>query len=263
MNEADPVLKLSIKEHTATVILNRPAKRNALSRKLLQELDQALDDLYLEKRVRVVILTGSRSAFCAEMDLEEMQATAKSDHADTQWQQDAEQYHDLILKMLRYPKPLIAAVNGPAVAGGAGLVLACDVVVAAESAKFGLPEPKRGIVAGLVAPLLAFRLGGGLAGYLLMTSQLIDSAAAHRIHVFHEVVADDLIWVHAFERAKEIATCAPSALLMTKRMLNETIGEHLPTLLSVGAAESAVARTTESAEEGLAAFFEKRLPDWP
>ncbi len=164
--------------------------------------------------------------------------------------------------MLHFPKPLVAAVNGPAVAGGAGLVLACDIVLAAARATFGFPEARRGIVAGLVAPLLVFRIGAGHAARLLLTGEAIDSQEARRIGVFHEVVPDDRDWQRAQEIAGVCARCAPEALQLTKKLLNETIGEHLATLLAAGAAASATSRTTEAAVEGLAAFAEKREPKW-
>ena len=172
-------------------------------------------------------------------------------------------YHDLLLKMLRFPKPLIASVNGPAMAGGAGLLLACDIVVAAETATFGLPEPLRGIIAGMVSPLLHFRIGGGQAARLLLTAATIDAAESRRIGIFHEVVHPDHLWPRAVEIAAQCARCAPEALLLTKRVLNESIGESLTTHLATGTAASATARTTEAAAEGLAAFMEKREPNWP
>ncbi|HWA98147.1 MAG TPA: enoyl-CoA hydratase/isomerase family protein, partial [Pirellulales bacterium] len=128
-----PLVKVHVHQHTGTIILNRPEKRNALSRALLAELEQALGDLHLERRVRAVVLTGAGSAFCAGMDLTEMLETSQQDDAKEQWYRDALAYHDLMLLLLRFPKPLIAAVNGPAMAGGAGLMLACDTVIAAES----------------------------------------------------------------------------------------------------------------------------------
>jgi enoyl-CoA hydratase/carnithine racemase len=256
------LVRVNIHEHAGTIILNRPQKRNALSRTLLRELDQALDDLHLERKVRAVVLTGAGTAFCAGMDLEEMRETSLQENSHTQWHEDACQYLEVILKIWRFPKPLIAAVNGPAVAGGAGLVLACDIVLAAETATFSLPEPLRGIVAGMVSPLLAFRLGGGQAARLLLTASTIDSTEARRIGLFHEVVHPDHLWPRAVELAAQCARAAPEALLLTKQMLNETIGEHLPTLLAAGAAASASARTTEAAAEGLAAFLEKRSPKW-
>ncbi len=247
---------------SGTIVLNRPDKRNALSRQSLAELAQAFDDLHQERSVRAVILTGAGTSFCAGMDLAEMQQTSQQPDAFAQWHADAVQYRELIDIMLRFPKPIIAAVNGPAVAGGAGLVLASDIVIAANEAKFGLPEPKRGVVAGMVAPLLVFRLGASHAANLLLTGRLIDSTEAHRIGLAHEVVNSDFVWARAQEVAGEIAASAPESIQLTKRLLNETIGEHLSTLLTVGAADSATARTTDAAREGLAAFLEKREPKW-
>src|SRR6185436_5135721 len=170
------LLRLNIHEHTATVILNRADKRNALNRALLAELQQMFEDLHQERRVRAVILTGAGSVFCAGMDLGEMQETAQLPNAAELWHADSAAYRDLVEFMLRFPKPIIAAINGPAIAGGAGLVLASDIVLAAETATFGLPEPLRGIVAGLVAPLLTFRVGGGQAARLLLTAEIVKAA---------------------------------------------------------------------------------------
>ncbi len=247
------------------IVLNRPDKRNALTRQLLADISQALDDLHQERAVRAVVLTGAGTAFCAGMDLSEMQATAQMPQMDAwqQWHEDAVQYRELLDKLLQYPKPIIAAVNGPAVAGGIGLIAASDLVIAGEGATFSLPEPRRGIVAGIVSPLLVFRVGASQATNLLLTCRSIDAAEAHRIGLAHEVVVADQLLIRAEGVAQEIAKSAPEAILLTKRLLNETIGEHLGTLLSAGAAASATARTTEAAAEGLAAFLEKREPKWP
>jgi methylglutaconyl-CoA hydratase len=256
------LVKIMAHQHAGTIVLNRPEKRNALSRELLSELEGALRTFHREKPVRAVVITGAGSAFCAGMDLAEMQAAGTGDDAQTRLQEDAEIYRDLLEMMLRFPKPLIAAVNGPAVAGGLGLMLACDIVLAAAESQFGLPEPRRGVVAGIVSPLLAFRIGAGQAAPLLLTGRLIDGREAHRIGLVHELVTNDQLWVRGTQIAEEIALNAPEALLMTKRMLNETIGEELTMQLSTGAAVSAAARTTESAAEGLKAFAEKRPPVW-
>lgn len=257
------LIKIHVHEHTGTIQLNRPEKRNALSRELISQLDQAFGDLHMEKRVRAIILTGAGPAFCAGMDLAEMLSARDADDPQQQWYEDSVQYRNLLERMLLFPKPIIAAVNGPAVAGGAGLVLASDIVIAAHEATFGMPEPKRGIVAGIIAPLLAFRLGGGHAARLLLTAETIDAAEAHRIGLVHQLVKADLLWATGADLCKRIAESAPEALQLTKRILNETIGEQLTVLLNAGAAASATARTTEAAEEGLRAFAEKRPPKWP
>src|SRR4029078_13229933 len=139
-----------------TIVLNRPDRRNALTRAMLAQIAEALDDLHIEKRVRAIFLTVVGPAFCAGMDLDEMQATASLPDAEKNqdFGDNAESYREVVTRMIELPKPIIASVNGPAVAGGAGPILACDIVVATPAAQFGLPEPRRGIIAGIVAPLL-------------------------------------------------------------------------------------------------------------
>lgn len=257
-----PLVKIEIHDSTATVLLNRPDKRNALSRTLLAELQQSFGDLHLEKRVRAVVLSGAGPTFCAGMDLKEMAAAADMPDPHRQWDQDARAYLGMIETMMRFPKPIIAAVDGAAIAGGAGLLLASDIVVASHDAQFGLPEPRRGIVAGIVAPLLYFRTNGSRAAFLLLTATAIDAEQAHQMGIFHQLVESEQVSSRAIELAQLCGQSAPPALALTKKMLNETIGDHFFTLLSAGAAISGAARTTAAAKEGLAAFLEKREPDW-
>lgn len=257
------ILQIKVNPPSGTIILDRPDRRNALTRELLQALLEAIHDLQQERRVRALILTGAGTSFCAGMDLAEMQATTELPDAQSHWYNDSVLYTQLLESMLRCPKPIIAALNGSAVAGGLGLALAADSVLAVRQSKLGLPEPKRGLVAGIVSPLLAFRAGGGHAAHLLLSGRLIDATEAYRIGIVHELVESDMVWVRAQELAKEIAESAAEAIQLTKRMLYETIGENLMTQLTAGAAVSATARTTEAAQEGLRAFLEKRSPQWP
>ncbi len=185
-----------------TIVLNRPQRRNALTRAMLAQLAEALSDLHLEKRVRAIVLTGAGSAFCAGMDVHEMHAAATlpDDEKTREWGDTAEAYCELVTQMIQLPKPIIASVNGPAVAGGAGLVLASDIVVASAAAQFGLPEPRRGIVAGVVAPLLAFRVGGGTAARLLVSSSLYPADEAHRLGIYHELIDESRLWARCAAR---------------------------------------------------------------
>jgi len=258
----EPLVNVRVDGSTGTIILNRPEKRNALSRGVLDALLQALRDLHLQRSVRAVILTGAGDAFCSGVDLAEILAATKQGSPHQTWHDDVLLYRYVLEEMLQFPKPLIAAVNGAAVAGGCGLLLACDIVVAADSATFCLPEPRRGLVAGMVSPLLVFRIGSGHAAYLLLTAAGIDARQAQRLGLFHELVPVAKTWARGMELAAECAKGAPQALQATKRMLNETIGENLRMLLTTGAAVSATARTTDAAAEGLAAFLEKRDPLW-
>jgi enoyl-CoA hydratase/carnithine racemase len=115
----------------------------------------------------------------------------------------------------------------------------------------------------MVSPLLTFRIGGGQAAKLLLTAEPIEAAEAHRIGLYHEIVSNEMNWARAQEVAGICAKSAGEALQLTKKLLNETIGENIFSLLFSGAAASATARTTEAAAEGLAAFLEKREPNWP
>lgn len=259
----EPVVQVKKHVPSGTIVLNRPQRRNALSRWTILQLVQALDDLHKERSVRAVILTGAGTAFCSGADLHEIHESSKEDDAPTQWHRDAVQFKELLQKMMMFPKPIIAAVNGPAVAAGATLLLASDIIVASPEATFGFPEARRGLVPGLAAPLLSFRIGAGPAASLLLSARLIGADEAQRLGLCHEVTSSDTIWARAHALAEHCAKCAPESLLLTKRLLNETIGDHLGTLLSAGAAASATACTTEAAKEGLAAFLEKREPNWP
>jgi methylglutaconyl-CoA hydratase len=259
----EPLVRVKKHVPSGTIVLNGPAQGNALSRAMITELHRAFEDFHLERSVRAVILTGAGSTFCSGLDLAETRDTSSTDGVHAQWHHDVVQYKELVELMLRFPKPIIAAVNGPAVAGGAGLVLASDIVLGTPDASFGLPEPRRGLVSGVVSPLLVFRIGGGYAANLLLSAGTIDAEQAQRVHLYHELVATEMVWARAHEIAVQCAKSAPEALQLTKRMINETIGEHLGVLLSAGAAASAAARTTEAASEGFAAFIEKREPNWP
>ncbi len=245
-----------------TIVLNRPDYSNGLTRSMIQQLLEALDDLYLDKRVRAIIITGAGESFCVGADPAEMKSSQESDAPEEQWGADAADFRDLLVRMLEITKPIIAAVNGPALAAGAALVAAADVVVASESATFGVPDTRHGMVAGLAAPLLCFRLGAGASARLLFTGLTVDAAEAHRIGVFHELTSPDTVWARAMQLATECAAGAPEAIQLTKRLLNETLGEDLSTQLSVGAVMEATARTTEAAEEGISALVEGRPPQW-
>lgn len=255
-------IEVKVIENAGTIILNRPDDGNALTRSMLQQIVEALDDLYLEKRVRAIIVTGAGDTFSTGADLQEMKGDAQAANPEEQWGEDAADFRDLLARMLEITKPIIAAVNGPALGGGAALVTAADVVVASHTATFGLPDARHGMVAGLAAPLLCFRIGAGHGARLLLTGQTIDAVEAHRLGVFHELTAPDTIWARAMQLAKECAAGAPEAIQLTKRLINETLGENLSTQLSAGAVMTATARTTEAAEEGISALLDGRQPEW-
>lgn len=255
-------IDVKVLDGAGTIVLNRPDYGNALTRSMVQQLIEAIDDLYLEKRVRAIILTGAGDSFSLGADVGEMQTSQESESPEEDWGADAADFRDLAVRMMEITKPIIAAVNGPAISAGAALVAASDVVVASTQATIGVPDVRYGMVAGLAAPLISFRIGAGHAARLLLTGSTIDAAEAHRIGLFHELTSDEMVWARAMEIAKECAAGAPEAMQLTKRLLNETLGEQLSTQLTSGAVMAATARTTEAAGEGIAALLAGRPPVW-
>ena len=251
-----------------TILLNRPDHGNALTLAMADALVDAIGDLHLEKRVRAVVLTGAGDAFCAGRDIVEMhgggQETAPDElpEAPQRWGDEVDQFREALVALLEFPKPIIAAIGGPASGLGVALALASDLVLACESATLSLPQPRRGLVAGLVTPLLAYRAGASTAARLLLSAGDFPAAEMHRLGLYHELVEPDLLWARAAELADELSASAPEAIGLTKRLLLETAGERLFTDLTSGAIASATARTTEAAREGVQAFVEGREPNW-
>ena len=247
---------------SGTIILNRPDKRNAVNGQIVTELIEAFDDFMQERSVRAVVLTGAGGVFCSGSDLAEIQIASENPDHFAIWHKESQQLKMLIETMLRFPKPIIAAINGPVMGLGTALMLAADVVVAAQSASVAFPEARRGLSTGFTSPLLSFRLGTGAAASLLLTGKTLDADQSHSRNLFHEVVPDDFVWARANEVAVDCAAGARESHQMTKQLINETIGEAMLTQLSTGAANTAAARTTDAAKEGVAAFLEKREPVW-
>jgi enoyl-CoA hydratase/carnithine racemase len=258
---------VSVKVHASggTIVMDQAATGNALSRSMVQGLEQAIDDLHQEKRVRYVILTASGRHFSTGMDLRELHQVRSQETAESllTLHQDWSLLAELLQKILRFPKPIIAAVDGDAVGAGLALGLACDLIVATERSRFSAPAQNVGLISGLVAPLATFRLGGALAARLLLTGDFIAAAEAHHWGMIARLCTSDQIWVTADALGNSCARGPAEAVQMTKRLLNESIGEALHMQLTIGAGMGATACTTESAAEGMRAFVEKRLPVWP
>lgn len=240
------------------ITLNRPTRRNALSRELIAQLEAACERAASDDGVRCLVLTGAGNAFCAGMDLEELQQTLTAD-AEVVWE-DARRLARLYDFIYRLPKPTIAAVNGPAVAGGAGLVSVCDLAVATVSARFGYPEVRRGLVAAMVLPHLLRHVGERAARWLLLSGELIDASTACRLGLINAVVEDDHLCLTVEQWVEFLVQGGPQALARTKELL----ARAAPHALSIEelARGSAEPRLGEECRQGLAAFFQKRPPPW-
>ncbi len=244
----------------ALLTLNRPDQRNALSRALIAELHGAIERAAVDPLVRSVILTGSGPAFCAGMDLDELRSTVEASAEPELVWGDAHRLSALYELIYSLPKPTIAAVNGVAVAGGAGLVTVCDLAVAVPGAKFGYPEVRRGLVAAMVLPHLLRHVGERAARWLLLTGELVEAPEAARIGLVNALAEPEALLGTASRWADALAEGGPKALATTKALLARCSPQAVP----VGdlARASAEPRLTDECRDGLAAFFGKRPPPW-
>lgn len=242
----------------AVITINRPDKRNALSRELIAGLAEAFARAKNDTAARSVILTGNGPAFCAGMDLDELRGTLTAE-AEQVWD-DAHKLSDVYELIYTLPKPTVAAVNGAAVAGGAGLVSVCDLAVSVPTAKFGYPEVRRGLVAAMVMPHLLRHVGERAARWLLLSGELIDANEALRIGFLNRIVPTEQLMPTAMEWAGFFAEGGPKALAKTKELLQQCGPQSLP--VAALAQASAEPRLTDECRHGLAAFFEKRPAPW-
>jgi methylglutaconyl-CoA hydratase len=244
----------------ALLVLNRPDRRNALSRALVAELGDALTSLASDPSVRSVVLTGADPTFCAGMDLKEAEAAGHGDEAEKRAVADVRGIADLIQQLHDLPKPTVAALNGDAYAAGAGLATACDFVLAAEGARIGYPEVRRGLVAAVVLHDLVRQVGDRRARALLLSGEPIDAAEAERWGLVNWVVAPEQCRAEALGVARKLMDTGPRAVATLKRLIDESSGR--PADLRGAAAVSAAVRVSDEAMEGMRAFLEKRPPSW-
>jgi methylglutaconyl-CoA hydratase len=258
---SDELVRYESRPPAVVLTLNRPDRRNALSRALIAALTEAFERARDDGAARSVILTGAGNAFCAGMDLAELQEsleTGKGKQAPP-WD-DALRLAKLYDLIYTLPKPTIAAVNGAAVAGGAGLVSVCDLAVAASEARFGYPEVRRGLVAAMVMPHLLRHVGERTARYLLLTGEQMDAEEAYRVGFLNAVVPAEQVHAKALAWAHALAEGGPNALAGTKELLQlfsrQAVG------LEEAAKASAAPRLSEECKQGLEAFFNKRPAPW-
>jgi methylglutaconyl-CoA hydratase len=257
----DPSLVLyELKANVAVITINRADKRNALSRGLIEAIAQAFARAHADEAARCVILTAAGSVFCAGMDLAELQESLDVASQSSPVWDDALRLARLYDLIYTLPKPTIAAVQGSAVAGGAGLVTVCDLAVAVPEAKFGYPEVRRGLVAAMVMPHLMRHVGERLARYLLLSGELIGAEEALRGGLINEVVPADRLLERALELAAACAEGGPQALAKTKAYLQQFSRQAVS--IEDAAKASAAPRLTEECQQGLRAFFAKKFAPW-
>jgi methylglutaconyl-CoA hydratase len=237
------------------ITLNRPERRNALTIELMTELAAAIETASADPAQRVLILRGAGKAFCTGLDLAEA-AVTKHAHAS------AEAVAHVLLVLAQTRLVTIATVHGAAIAGGAGIMSACDFVIAAERTKIGYPEVRRGLVAGLVMTFLRRQLRERDLRELLLGSELIDAERAREIGLVNQVVPVDELTSAAQKIVSSILQGAPSAITNSKRLMDELWSSSVAEDIERALRHHLQARESEEAKEGIAAFLEKRPPNW-
>jgi methylglutaconyl-CoA hydratase len=237
------------------ITLNRPERRNALTLELLTQLCAAIKVASNDPQERVIILRGAGAAFCTGLDLKEAADQSKA-HAT------AEIVANTLIAISQTHLVTIAAVHGAAVAGGAGIMSACDFVVAAERTKIGYPEVRRGLVAGLVMTFLRRQVGERNMRELLLGSELIEAERAQAIGLVNRVVAQNDLMTEALKFADSVLQGAPSAVTQSKRLIEELWWRSVKEDVDLALRYHMEARESAEAREGIAAFNEKRKPKW-
>lgn len=255
------LVHVQIEEPVATLTLNRPEKRNALNGALVAALARELAAVADRPEVRVVVLTGAGKVFSAGADLAELarlqETTTEENLADS------EQLAALFRQLAYYPKPVIARLNGHAIAGGCGLAVACDFAIAAAGSKLGFTEVRIGFVPAIVATFVLRRVGETAVRDLLLRGRLIEAEEAVRLGLIHQVVPGEALDATVQALAWELATeTSPSAVAMTRRLLADLSGLSLDAALAYATRVNALARGTADCKAGIRAFLERQDPPW-
>lgn len=252
-------LTLTHENAVALITFTRPEKRNAISYELIDELLGALGKVE-QSDAHVLILTGAGKAFCAGMDLDNLKSltgrTAEENLADSQTM------GLLFRSIYEFPKPTIAAVNGPAIAGGCGIASLCDFTLASREAKFGYTEVRIGFLPAIVSTFLLRQIGEKHARDLLLTGRIIEAEEAFRMGLVNEVVAAEKLMARAMELSAQLMENSPASLAATKQLLAGYSFDELNRQIKAAVDANARIRSTVDFREGISSFLEKRKPKW-
>src|SRR6478736_496870 len=252
-------LQLAYEGRVAILTLNRPKKRNAIRFELSDYVLRALDEVANSDAI-VMILTGAGKAFCSGMDLDNLKALLG--RTPEQNLQDSQTMVQLFRSLYDFPKPTIAAVAGPAIAGGTGLALLCDFTLAVPEAKFGYTEVRIGFVPAIVSTFLLRQVGEKQARDLLLSGRIFGTEEATRMGLITEVVPAEALMNRTRELALLLLENSASSLRATKQLLSDHARMELNAHIDAAVRENAAIRGTADFREGITAFLEKRKPVW-
>jgi methylglutaconyl-CoA hydratase len=245
----------SANEAIATLTLNRPEKRNALDNETIAELGKGVARADQDNAIKVIVLRGAGKDFCAGADLSQLERIAAGGSREENYE-DAMKLGDLLIQMRKCTKPLIAAVQGNALAGGAGLASACDLIIADENAVFGYPEVRLGFVPAMVMALLIRITGEKYAFELAALGNSINAAEAQRIGLVTRIAKDFDNDVGVY--ARELASRSASAVQLIKGLRNQIDGAAFDEAIRHGAEVNVLARETEDCRTGVRRFLDQK-----
>jgi methylglutaconyl-CoA hydratase len=254
-------IETQIQQSVAIIWLNRPDVRNAMNDVMIAELNDAVSAATQDDAIRAIVLAGRGKAFCAGGDLNWMRKA--KDMTPEQAVADSMHLAGLLQTIYESPKPTLARVQGSAFAGAMGLVAACDVAIAAHSAKFCLSEVKLGLIPAMISPYVIKAIGERQARRYFLSAEVFDAAEAYRIGFVHDLCPEEELDARINAMLGALLLGAPQALNKAKQLIRDVQGQKISTALANDTANRiAQCRASDEAQEGIAAFFEKRKPGW-
>jgi methylglutaconyl-CoA hydratase len=253
-------LEIAFEGPVARVWLNRPDVRNAFDGLMVSELRKMLFDLRSVDAVRVIVLGGRGPAFCAGADLEWMRATAGFSREENL--REAQAMADLFFTVYESPKPIVARVHGAALGGGAGLVAACDIPVAALGTRFGFTEVRLGILPAVISPYVLGKIGEAAARELFLTGERFEAVRAVEIGLIRAAVPEEDLDAAVEGRVNELLQAGPRAIAEAKALIREVAYRRVEDVQRYTVERIADVRVSAEGQEGLRAFLEKRKPYW-
>lgn len=254
-----PTLTLQFDDAIAIIALTVPEKRNAVSSQMAADLLAALENVQ-ESPARALIITGAGKSFCAGMDLDELYAMGRQNLSRNL--EDSRRLAKLFYRLYGFPKPLIAAVNGAAIAGGCGIATMADFTLSVPGAKFGYPEVNIGFIPAIVSVFLRRQIGEKRTRELLLSARIFDADEAFRLGLVTEIVPPEALMARAREIACRLLAASPASLFRTKKLLIDYERIAIRADLEAAIEANADIRSTADFREGIAAFLEKRPPKW-
>jgi methylglutaconyl-CoA hydratase len=248
------MIKYEQKENIGIIYLNRPEKRNSLHPEMISQIKQKLHEIEIDSSIKALIITGEGSSFCAGADLEYLNQLSKNSLIENEI--DSENLAEFFVQLYNFPKPTIAAVNGPAIAGGCGLASVCDFIVAHPAqSKFGYSEVKIGFIPAIVSIFLMKKIGEGKASQMMLSGDLISGQKAFELGLVYQLTEN--VFDESLVLAKTISQNPEWSYLNTKKMIRDISGMNINEAVEYCKKLNVISRTTNDFKNGIEKFLNK------